>query len=131
MQARLSLYASLVVLSARTTHQFFFNNILLPYSKNITHLGHILSENVKRVLKDLKCKANSILCTFHCADPVVADSIFLPIFLWWYTMEAQHKWNQSSGSRLIVHIVAQVNTVKIPSISYFSQKYPFLSLSSC
>ena len=24
----------------------FFNNILLPYSKSITHLGHILSENL-------------------------------------------------------------------------------------
>ena len=56
----------------------FFNNILLPYSKSITHLGHILSEklddmddDIKRVLKDLNCKTNSILCTFHCADPVV------------------------------------------------------------
>ena len=42
--------------SACTT---LFNNILLPYSKSITHLGHILSENlddtddnVERVLKD-------------------------------------------------------------------------------
>ena len=75
MQVRLSLCASLVVSSARTTHLFFS---LLPYSKSITHLGHILSEklddmndDIKRVLKDLNCKANSILCTFHCADPVV------------------------------------------------------------
>ena len=56
-----------------------------------------MDDDIKRVLKDLNCKANSILCTFHCAVP---DSVFLPIALWWYTMEAQHKWNQSSGSRL-------------------------------
>ena len=53
----------------------FFNNILLPYSKSITHLGHILSEKLDDMDDDIKrvinCKANSILCTFHCADPVV------------------------------------------------------------
>ena len=111
----------------------FFNNILLPYSKSITRLGHILSEklddmddDIKRVLKDLNCKANSILCTFHCADPVVKTFLSLYGGILW-------KLNTSGINRLevalnkilrkiwhlpprshssIVHIVAQVNTVK-------------------
>ena len=117
----------------------FFNNILLPYSKSITHLGHILSENlddmdddIKRVLKDLNCKANSILCTFHCADPVVKTFLIQSFCLSLYG-GILWKLNTSGINRLevalnkilrkiwhlpprshssIVHIVAQVNTVK-------------------
>ena len=60
MQARLSFSSRLV---RPHNASIFFKNILLPYSKSITHLGHILSEklddmddDIKRVLKILTVK---------------------------------------------------------------------------
>ena len=62
----------------------------------------------------------------------VPDSIFLPISLWWYTMEAQHKWNQSSGSRLKQN--SEKDLAPTPALSLFhcsyccsSQNYRFLT----
>ena len=54
-----------------------FNNVVLQYSSEVTHLGHVLtstlddSEDIARVLKDLIRKANSVLCSFHHVDPFV------------------------------------------------------------
>ena len=51
-----------------------FNNTVLIYSDEVIHLGHVLSfdlndgPNILRALKDLNCKANCVLCTFHFAD---------------------------------------------------------------
>ena len=133
----------------------FFNNILLPYSKSITHLGHILSENlddtdddVKRVLKDLNCKANSILCTFHCADPVVKTFLIQSFCLSLYG-GILWKLNTSGINRLevalskilrkiwhlpprshssIVHIVAQVHTIDFLLFSKTPFPLPLLLL---
>ena len=52
-----------------------FNDVTVPFSDQVQHLGHILSYNLNdnadnmRVLKDMNRKANSILCLFHFADP--------------------------------------------------------------
>ena len=54
-----------------------FNDTPLCYSDCVTHLGHILTydlndrPDVIRVIKDMNCKANSILCTFKWADPFI------------------------------------------------------------
>ena len=44
---------------------------------HVKHLGHILSSNledtldIQRAVKDLNCKANNLLCTFHSLDPLI------------------------------------------------------------
>ena len=54
-----------------------FNGAQLHYCDKIKHLGHILSSNLDdtediiRALKELNQKANTVLCTFHSADPFV------------------------------------------------------------
>ena len=54
-----------------------FNDAALCYSDCVTHIGHILNydlndrPDVIRVIKDMNCKANSILCTFKWADPFI------------------------------------------------------------
>ena len=54
-----------------------FQNTQLKYKDEVKHLGHILHYNlddgpdITRAIKDLNKKANSVLCLFHSADPVV------------------------------------------------------------
>ena len=53
-----------------------FQNTQLKYKDEVKHLGHILHYNVDdgditQAIKDLNKKANSVLCLFHSADPVV------------------------------------------------------------
>ena len=49
----------------------FFNGVQLQYTNKVLHLGHFLSpdlsdtDDILCVVKDLNCKANSILCNFH------------------------------------------------------------------
>ena len=91
-----------------------------------------MDDDIKRVLKDLNCKANSILCTFLCADPVVKtfliQSFCLSLYggiLWKINTSGINRlevalnkilrkiWHLPPRSHSsIVHIVAQVNTVK-------------------
>ena len=71
----------LICFRLRHTHPsspvFIFNNHVLRYSNEVTHLGHILtsdlndSSDILRVVKDLNRKANYLLCAFHAADPFV------------------------------------------------------------
>ena len=55
----------------------FVNDVKLEYSDKIIHLGHTLThdlndtEDIIRAIKDLNWKANTLLCTFHSADPFV------------------------------------------------------------
>ena len=59
-----------------------FNNIVLRYSDEVTHLGHILTSNLNdrsdiiRAAKDLNQKANSLFCVFRAADPFVKNFLF-------------------------------------------------------
>ena len=49
---------------------------------HVKHLGHILSSNlddtldIQRAVKDLNCKANNLLCTFHSLDPLIKTFLF-------------------------------------------------------
>ena len=64
-----------------------FENVTLKYMDEIKHLGHILNYNLDdgpdiiRALKDLNKKANSVLCTFRSADPVVKTSYQNVLFI--------------------------------------------------
>ena len=54
-----------------------FNGIPLCYSDRVVHLGLIVTYDLEdrpdiiRVVKDMNCKTNSILCTFKWADPFI------------------------------------------------------------
>ena len=54
-----------------------FHDTTLPYSNEVTHLGHVLSYNlddtpdIVRAVRDINRRVNSILCTFNAADPFV------------------------------------------------------------
>ena len=56
---------------------FLFCGAKLKFSKEVTHLGHILSENLDdsadiiRETRHLLRKGNYTLCTFSFADPFV------------------------------------------------------------
>ena len=56
-----------------------FNNVVLQYSNEVTHLGHILTpdlDDIIRAVKDLNCKAISHFCIFRVVDPFVKCFLF-------------------------------------------------------
>ena len=67
----------------------------------IKHLGHILNYNLDdgpdiiRALKDLNKKANSVLCTFRSADPVVKTYL---IIMYCLSLYGCHLWSLASKS---------------------------------
>ena len=101
------------------------------------HLGHFLSPNLSdtddivHIVKDLNCKANSILCTFHSTDPFVKSflikSYCLSLYgctLWSLSTSSmklievalnkllRKVWNLPCNSHTsIVHCLAQVHTI--------------------
>ena len=64
------------------TADIYLNNIKLSFVFHVKHLGHILSSNlddtldIQRAVKDLNCKANNLLCTFHSLDPLIKIFLF-------------------------------------------------------
>ena len=64
------------------TADIYLNNIKLSFVSHVKHLGHILSSNlddtldIQRAVKDLNCKANNLLCTFHSLDPLIKTFLF-------------------------------------------------------
>ena len=60
-----------------------FNNIVLIYSDEVIHLGHVLSfdlsdgPDVSRVLKDLNRKANCVLCILFILLTVISNVFLL------------------------------------------------------
>ena len=72
---------SLIYFRTRSIHPIFakilFNDTPLCYSDRVVHLGHILTydlddrPDIIRVVKEMNCKSNSILCTFKWADPLI------------------------------------------------------------
>ena len=78
-----------------------FENVTLKYMDEIKHLGHILNYNLDDgpdiicALKDLNKKANSVLCTFRSADPVVKTFL---IKMYCLSLYGCHLWSLSSKS---------------------------------
>ena len=60
-----------------TLPSIFFNDVLLTYSEQIVHLGHILSKtlddsaDIMRATRDMNRKANSFIYTFQSIDPFI------------------------------------------------------------
>ena len=79
---------SLIYFRTRSIHTIFakilFNDTPLCYSDRVVHLGHILTydlddrPDIIRVVKEMNCKANSILCTFKWADPLIKCFLVKP-----------------------------------------------------
>ena len=139
----------LICFRLRHTHPsspvFIFNNHVLRYSNEVTHLGHILtsdlndSSDILRVVKDLNRKANYLLCAFHAADPFVKcyllKSFCLSLYgcsLWSLSSSSirvievalnkllRKLWNLPRNSHsAIVHCVAQIDTISSMVYSHF------------
>ena len=75
------------------TDRIFFNDTLLNFTNNVTHLGHLLSFNVKddsdiiRPTKDLIRKANYVLCTFRTILPSILCFLIKTYCLYLYGCE--------------------------------------------
>ena len=135
-----------------------FNDTILQFSDQVTHLGHLLTYNLDdrpdiiRVVKDINCKANSVLCTFSSADPFVKcyliKSYCLSLYgcvLWMLhspalkTIEValnkilRKVWNLPRQSHTsVVHCVAQVSTISNLLIKQFCSLFTrAISSSSC
>ena len=84
-----------------------FNNVVLHYSEEVTHLGHILSSDLDdrsdiiRAVKDLNRKANSLFCTFHVVDPFVKCFLFKSYCLSLYGCSL---WSLSSLSLKLIEV---------------------------
>ena len=84
----------LIYFRTRSIHpiipKILFNDTPLCYSDRtrVVHLGHFFTYNlddrqdVIRVVKEMNCKANSILCTLKWADPFIKCKILLSVFVW-------------------------------------------------
>ena len=121
--------------NANKTQLSCFNDTPLCYSDCVTHLGHILiydlndRPDVICVIKDMNCKANSILCTFKWADPFIKcfliKSYCLSLLLWLCPLVIivsscendlnkllRKIWNLPYNSHTgILHCVAHVSTI--------------------
>ena len=101
----------LICFHLRHTHVYLpdivFNNVVLHYSEEVTHLGHILSSDLDdksdiiRAVKDLNRKANSLFCTFHVVDPFVKCFLFKSYCLSLYGCSL---WSLSSSSLKLIEV---------------------------
>ena len=92
----------------------------------IKHLGHILNYNLDdgpdiiRALKDPNKKANSVLCTFRSADPVVKTYL---IKMYCLSLYGCHLWFLSSKSLNVLQIALNKilrKVLNLPSRSHSS-----------
>ena len=76
---------------------FLFCGAKLKFSKKVTHLGIILTENLDdsedmlRATRHLLCKANFALCTFSFADPFALCSLIKSFCLSLYGAQLSNK----------------------------------------
>ena len=103
-----------------------FNNIVLRYSDEVTHLGHILTSDLNdrsdiiRAAKDLNRKANSLFCVFRSADPFVKNFLFKSYCLSLYGCSL---WCLSSPSIKLIEVTLNKLLRKLwclPRISHSS-----------
>ena len=69
-------------MASSSTPVLFFNTLELKLTRSVTHLGHILTqdlsdnEDITSCQKDLCRKANCMLHTFSCCDPFTKTELF-------------------------------------------------------
>ena len=89
------------------TADIYLNNIKLSFVSHVKHLGHILSSNlddtldIQRAVKDLNCKANNLLCTFHSLDPLIKTFLFRSYCL---SLHSCCLWSLNSSSINVIEI---------------------------
>ena len=104
-----------------TMYSYHILCVLLQYSDRLTHLGHILSSNLTdnediiQVFKDMNCKANTVLCTFGSADPLISYCLSLCGCTFWSLSSPSMRivevalnkimWNLPRHSILLLYIV--------------------------
>ena len=92
-----------------------FQNTQLKYKDEVKHLGHILHYNlddgpdITRAIKDLNKKANSVLCLFHSADPVVKTYL---IKMYCLSLYGCPLWSLSSKSLNCLQIALNKNYIE-------------------
>ena len=136
--------------SCSTYNEIFrFCGTNLKFSKEVTHLGHILSENlddsadILRETRYLLRKANYILCTFSFADPFVQCSLLKSFCLSLYGAQLwdlsnknisnlqvvfnkilRRLWNLPFNSHTkIVHCVSRIESIKNLIYKRFNRLY--------
>ena len=135
-----------------TPADIFFQDTLLQYTDEVTHLGHILTSNLNdrsdiiRVVKDLNRKANSLLYVFRAVDPFVKNFLLKSYCLslygcgLWSLSSSSMKILEVSLNKLlwklwclprtshssIVHCISQINTI---SAFIFNRSHSLLSSS--
>ena len=128
-----------------------FHDTTLPYSNEVTHLGHVLSYNlddtpdIVRAVRDINRRVNSILCTFNafCVKCFLVKSYCLSLYgcpLWTLSSSplkiietALNKllrklWNLPRNSHTsIVHSVAKCHSVSNLAFKRFCSVFFFKS----
>ena len=100
-----------------------FNDVELVYSDHVTHLGHILTFNlddkldIVRVVKDMNRKANSLLCTFNSADPLIKCFLVKSSCL---SLYGSALWCLSSPALKIIEIALIKTLRKVWNLPYNS-----------
>ena len=93
-----------------------FNNVVLQYSNEVTHLGHILTpdlddkNDIIRAVKDLNRKANSLFCIFRVVDPFVKCFLFKSYCLSLYGCSL---WSHSSSSLKLCEVALKKSLRKL------------------
>ena len=83
--------------------------IKLSFVSHVKHLGHILSSNlddtldIQRAVKDLNCKANNLLYTFHSLDPLI-KTFLLRIRSYCLSLYGCCLWSLNSSSINVIEI---------------------------
>ena len=72
-----------------------FHDTTLPYSNEVTHLGHVLSYNlddtpdIVRAVRDINRRVNSILCTFNAFCEVLPRQKLLFVAIWMPSLDSE------------------------------------------
>ena len=105
------------------TANIVFNNTILKFQEEVTHLGHILSydlddkKDILRAIKDINRKANSILCTFNAADPFIKTFLIKSYCLSLYGCSL---WSLSSTSIKLIEVAVNKILRKLWKLPYNS-----------
>ena len=89
------------------TADIYLNNIKLSFVSHVKHLGHILSSNlddtldIQRAVKNLNCKVNNLICTFHSLDPLIKTFLLRSYCLSLYVCCL---WSLNSSSINVIEI---------------------------
>ena len=84
-----------------------FGNTILQFTDEVKHLGHILhyklddGPDITRAVKELNKKANSVLCLFHAADPLVKTYL---IKMYCLSLYGCQLWSLSSTSLSVLQV---------------------------